>query len=117
VTNLGRNRVRGAGIDLEIIRHLPRALQRCGSGLKIDRGRQDARLDVGRNRIEIVGGCEPPAVGTGVEKAEVAEMIIGIRDQDAEYDAPLQLAHVLLRRSAVLTKGVHESQIAARLVT
>src|SRR3972149_2490954 len=56
------------------------------------------------------------SVGTGVEKTVVAQMVVRVGNQNAEYDSPPQRAHVLFRRRAVLTERVHELEIAARLV-
>ncbi len=38
-----------------------------------------------------------PAVGAVIEKAVIAKVVVGIRDQHAEHDAPPEHVHVALR--------------------
>lgn len=69
---------------------------------------QDARLYVGRHRVQIVGRREPPARLPFVEKTVIAQMVVGIGDQDIEHHPLPECRHVGLGRGPVLAQRVDD---------
>jgi len=51
-----------------------------------------------------------------VEKTVVAQMVVGVRDQDIEHHPPPQCRHVGFRRGPVLAQRVDNFQIASTFV-
>ncbi len=91
-------------IKLKIRRHLHCSVERGGAVFEVDGGRQNSRLDVGRHRIEVVGGRKPkaaPIVATSPDsgicrKTALLWGIIPRLVEEREFDRPEDLA----RRSA-----------------
>ena len=50
--------------------------ERGGIVILVDRGREDARLDVGRYRVEVIGRREAPAIRAFVEKTVIAQVVV-----------------------------------------
>src|SRR5207302_928273 len=74
---------------------------------------QDSRLGLGRRGIEIVSGGQPPAGRAGPHKAVIAQVVVGVGNQDAEHNSPPQGVDILFRRGSVLAEDIHEFQVAA----
>jgi hypothetical protein len=78
----------------------------------VDRERVDARPDVGRDGVEIERGGQPPSTGL-VQEAVVAQVIVDIRDQHVEHDAPPQLIEIARGRRAGALQDLRELEVAA----
>ena len=76
-----------------------------GAVIFVNGGGENARLDVERHGVEVIGSSQPPAT-FDVEKAMIAEMIVAVRNQDIEHDAPPELLRNL-RRVARRIGGEH----------
>jgi hypothetical protein len=60
----------------------------------------DPEPDIGRHRIEIVSGGQPPA-DLVAREAVIAEVVIGIGDQDVEHQPAPELPQILGRPGAL----------------
>jgi hypothetical protein len=70
-----------AVVQFEISRHLHRQREGGRAFILVDRYAQDARLDVCRLRVEIIGRRQAPALLPRVERPVVAEVVVGVGNQ------------------------------------
>ena len=84
--HLRRDPVRFGSLYIEIPSHLQSQFQRGRGVVQINRRAEDARFDIGRRRIEIIGRGQPPTAWPRIKKAVVAQMIVCVRNQNVEYD-------------------------------
>ena len=94
--------------------NLYRQRQRRRCVVFCDRRRQHTWFQVDRHRVEIVCRRKAPSRLSCVEEAVIAEMIVGIRDEDVEHQTPPKRLHILLRGSAVLAQCVFPDSFFAR---
>ncbi len=107
---------RFAVVQIEIPRHLHCQRERGRVVVFVDPGAENARLDVGRHRVEVVSGRQAPARLAFVQKAVIAQVVVGVGDQYVENQPPPQRFHVGLRRGAVLAQRVNNFQIASGFI-
>lgn len=77
-----------------------------------ERRGQPPLFQVSWDGIEVIGRRQAPAGRAVAEKAVIAQMVIGVRDQDREHHATPELAPILPRRRAMLPNGVRYLRIA-----
>src|SRR5690606_751931 len=74
-------------LQAEMVRDLECQLERrCQIGILSNGSREHPRLDVGGNRVDVIGRRQPPAVPSDVHEGMIAKMIVRVRDQNVEYD-------------------------------
>jgi hypothetical protein len=53
----------------------------------------------------VIGRRQSPPGGTAPQKTMIAQMVVGIRDENTEYDAPPECVHILFGRCAMLPEN------------
>jgi hypothetical protein len=90
-------------LEVEVLRDLHRKCNRRRVVLLIDCGRENAGLDINWHGIQIVCGRQPPALLPCVEKTVIAEVVVGVRDQDIL--ATLSLAEIRAARPETVAES------------
>ena len=114
LADFGCDLARCTRIEAEIRGDTQGKLEGCRVVVAINRRGQHTGPDIRGDRIEIVGRREAPAIGPGLEKAVIAEMVVRVGDENVEDDAAPELPHVCLCGGSLLAQRVHDFEIAPR---
>jgi hypothetical protein len=98
--------------ETEVFGNAQRQFNRRIATLFINERRQNAWPKLHRNRIQVVGRRQSPALIARIEIAMIAQMIICIRDQNGEDNPPPQFMQVFSGSRAVLLNRVGNFQVA-----
>ena len=98
----------GAGFvstEPETGRGTKRRVERSGRVGLVESERMHAGLHVHGAGVHVEGGSQPPPLRF-MQEGVVAQMVVGVRDQDVEHDPPSELLRVRLGLRALLTQHV-----------
>src|ERR1700676_1175983 len=89
LADLLRNGARLGSVEVEISGIVHCQLEGSAIVLFADRRAEDARLDLDRHGVEVVCRREPPTVGSRIQEAVIAKMVVGVGDEEVEnHGAP-----------------------------
>ena len=87
----------------------------AGAVLKIDIRREDPRLEIGRNGVQVVSRRKRPPRSIEPKKSMVAQVVVDIGNEDIERHASIQGMSVLFRLRAVAGQSIHHLRVAPDL--
>lgn len=101
--------------EREKLRRRLQQIERTGALVEIDVRGQHPRLEIGRNRIEVVCRRERPTRLSQPQETVIAEVVVEIGNQHIEDDTPVEGVGVRLPLGAMLREGVDDLRVAAPL--